>query len=307
MNETIIRTDGLTKRYRQHYALNNVSINLQRGEIYGFIGQNGAGKTTLFRLLTGLSFPTRGELTMFGLSGERNLAKARRRIGSVIEQPVLYPSMTAYQNLEVLQIGKGLPNKKEINRVLEYVGLTDTGKKKAQDFSLGMKQRLALAGALLCAPEILILDEPTNGLDPMNIVELRLLLKRLCEESGTTILLSSHILSELYQLATQYFIMHQGRIVESLTLPQLDEKCRRAVRIRVNDAALGAVALERGLQTANYRVLPDQTILLYDYTDQVERVSRALSEGGLAILEIGLRGDSLEDYFIQAIGGNKNA
>ena len=304
MSDIIIRTDGLSKLYKQHRALDNINISLRRGEIYGFIGQNGAGKTTLFRLLTGLSFPTHGTIEIFGETGERRLAAARKRIGSVIERPVLYPSMTARQNLEVLQIGKGVPDKKDIDRTLELVNLTDTGRKKAKDFSLGMKQRLALAGALLCSPDILILDEPTNGLDPVNIVELRLLLKRLCEERGTTILLSSHILSELYQLATQYFIVHQGRIIEELSLPQLDEKCKRAIRIRVNDAALGAAALERDLQTTNFRVLPNQTIMLYEYVEQTERVARVLADSGLAISEISLQGDSLEDYFVRTIGGD---
>ena len=305
MSKIIIRTDGLTKIYKRQCALDHVSMSLRKGEIYGFIGQNGAGKTTLFRLLTGLSFPTSGEIEMFGQSGEKNLLNARKRIGSVIERPVFYPSMTAYQNLEVLQIGKGLPDKKEIGRVLELVGLTDTGRKKAKDFSLGMKQRLALAGALLNSPEVLILDEPTNGLDPLNIVELRLLLKNLCEERGATILLSSHILSELYQLATQYCIVHQGRIVDEVSLHQLDEKCKRHIRVQVNDAALGVVALERELQTANLRVLSDQTILLYDYVDQVERVSRILAQNDLLISEIGVRGDSLEDYFVRVIGEDR--
>ena len=303
MEESILKAEGLTKSYRGTLALDHINLTLCRGEIYGFIGENGAGKTTTIRLITGLSFPTEGRLSLFGKSGEKELQKQRARIGCMVENPALYKNMTAEQNLEAQRLQRGIPGKECIADTLTLVGLTDTGKKTARHFSLGMRQRLGIAMALLNDPEFLILDEPINGLDPSGIVEIRELMKRLNRERGITILVSSHILSELYQTATRYILLHKGRVLEELTQQELDEKCRRHIAIKTNDAAKTATALEKGLQTSNFQVMPDGTVRLYDHLDDLENVARVLSGAGLLVTGLSLAGDSLEDYFLNKIGG----
>ena len=301
----VLETKDLTKKYKNTQALDGVNIKLEKGNIYGFIGQNGAGKTTLIRLITGLSFPTSGELYLFGQTGEKQLQEQRKRIGCMVETPALYPNMTAYQNLEIQRIQRGIPDKKVIKDTLELVGLKDTGKKKAKDFSLGMKQRLGIALALINDPEFLILDEPVNGLDPVGIVEVRELIKRLNKEKGMTILISSHILDELYQTVDHYIIISHGSILENLTQSELNEKCKKHIAIKVDDVSLAATILEEQLNTRNYQIMPDKTIRLYDYIEDVKSVSVALSKNNLIITGISLTGDRFEDYFIRRIGGNK--
>lgn len=210
MVEYVLRTHSVSKQYKHQLVLNKVNLTIKKGSIYGFIGQNGAGKSTLIRLVTGLACPTMGKIELFGQSNERELIEARRRIGTIIEGPALYPHLSAAENLEAHRLLKGIPGKECIQKTLEIVGLQDTGKKKAKNFSLGMKQRLGIAIALIGDPEFLILDEPINGLDPMSVVEIRELLKKLNHEYGITILISSHILSELHLLATHYGIIHKG-------------------------------------------------------------------------------------------------
>lgn len=301
----VLETKNLTKKYKNTQALECINIKLEKGNIYGFVGQNGAGKTTLIRLITGLSFPTSGELYLFGQTGEKNLQEQRKRLGCMVETPALYPNMTAYQNLEIQRIQRGIPDKRVIEDTLELVGLRDTGKKKAKDFSLGMKQRLGIALALINDPEFLILDEPVNGLDPIGIVEVRKLIKRLNKEKGMTILISSHILDELYHTADHYIIISHGSILETLTQEELNEKCKKHIAINVDDVYIAATILEKELHTNNYKIMPDKTIRLYDYLDDIKSVSIALSRNNLIITGISLSGDSLEDYFIQRIGGDK--
>lgn len=225
MKEIIFETVNLTKKYADAIALDKVSISIKQGEIYGFIGENGAGKTTMLRILTGLAEPTSGEIFLFGKKG-KELAKCRKRIGCIVESPAVYLDMTAYENLEVQRIQRGIPGKSCINSVLKLVNLKDTGKKKAKDFSFGMRQRLALAIALLGEPQFLVLDEPVNGLDPIGIIELRNLLKQLNREKGITILMSSHILTELHQLASCYGMISHGRLIQQITAKELEEKCK---------------------------------------------------------------------------------
>ncbi|NMF06368.1 ABC transporter ATP-binding protein [Clostridium beijerinckii] len=299
----VLETKNLTKKYKNTQALDGVDIKLEKGNIYGFVGQNGAGKTTLIRLITGLSFPTSGELYLFGQTGEKKLQEQRKRLGCMVETPALYPNMTAYQNLEIQRIQRGIPDKKVIDDTLELVGLKDTEKKKAKDFSLGMKQRLGIALALINDPEFLILDEPVNGLDPVGIVEIRELIKRLNKEKGMTILISSHILEELYHTADHYIIISHGNILETLTQEELNEKCKKHIAINVDNISLAATILEEELHTKNFQVMPDKTIRLYDYLDDIKSVSVALSRNNLIITGISLAGDSLEDYFIRRIGG----
>ena len=303
MEEFIFEAKSLTKKYRGTIALDHINLTLRRGEIYGFIGENGAGKTTTIRIITGLSFPTEGQMTLFGKTGEKELQQQRARIGCMVETPALYKNMTAQQNLEAQRIQRGIPDKKCIDETLELVGLTDTGKKTVSHFSLGMRQRLGIAMALLNDPEFLILDEPINGLDPSGIVEIRELMKRLNRERGITLLVSSHILSELYQTATRYILLHQGRVLEELTQQELDEKCKRHIAIKTNDAAKTATALESALHTTNFQVMPDGVVRLYDHLDNTEDVARVLSQAGLLVTGLSLAGDSLEEYFLNKIGG----
>lgn len=303
MEESVFEARNLTKRYRGTLALDHMNLSLRRGEIYGFIGENGAGKTTTIRLITGLSFPTEGSMSLFGKSGEKELQRQRARIGCMVETPALYKDMTAEQNLEAQRIQRGIPDQECIGEVLHLVGLLETGKKTVRHFSLGMRQRLGIAMALLNDPEFLILDEPINGLDPSGIVEIRELMKRLNRERGITILVSSHILSELYQTATRYILLHKGRVLEELAQNELDEKCKRHIAIQTNDAAKTVTALENALHTTNFQVMPDQTVRLYDYLDNMEEVARILAQAGLLVTRFSLAGDSLEDYFLHKIGG----
>ena len=305
MDRSVIRTKDVTKVFKSGFKLEEINISIKKGEIFGLIGQNGAGKSTLLRLIAGLSYPTSGTIERFGFENSQGLVNAQKRMGVTIENPALYPHMTAHENLEVHRLEKGVPGKACIERALELVGLIDVGRKKVKHFSLGMKQRLGIALALLSDPEFLILDEPTNGLDPTGIVELRELIKNLNQKRGLTVLISSHILSEIYQLATRFCFIHQGRILEQLTKTELDEKCRQHVRIKVDDAAKGALILERDLATTNFEVLADGTIKLYSYLNDVRMVSRTLTENDLTIEHLSIDGESLENYYRKLLGGIK--
>lgn len=303
MEQAVLTTFDLTKRYKDQTALDQVNLDVRKGDIYGLIGQNGAGKSTLLRIVTALAWPTSGAVSLFGESSESGLIEARKRVGAIIEGPTLLPEMTARDNLEVHRLLRGIPGKACISKTLALVGLEDTGKKKARNFSLGMKQRLGLAIALLGDPELLILDEPTNGLDPKGIVELRELIKKLNREMGITIVISSHILGELYQMATKYGIIHKGKLLEQITHEELHEKCKRHLRIRVDDASKAAAVLERELGTQDYEVLQDGTIKLYSLFRDVRRVSMALTSNGLVLEYFAPGGDDLETYFTKRVGG----
>ncbi|MFK9092662.1 ATP-binding cassette domain-containing protein [Bacillus salipaludis] len=303
MNDYVLKTINLTKQYKQQLALSKVNLSIKKGSIYGFIGQNGAGKSTLIRLVSGLAFPTTGTVELFGKSNDTELIHARKRIGTIIEGPALYPQMTAAENLEVHRLLKGIPGKGCIEKTLTLVGLQDTGKKKAKYFSLGMKQRLGLAIALLGDPEFLILDEPINGLDPMGVVEIRELLKRLNREFGITILISSHILSELHLLATHYGIIHRGELIEQLTAEELNGKCQQFLHIKVDNPNKAATVLETELSTTDFEVMPDGVMKLFAYLDVPGRVSTILTNHGLVIEQFMPMGEDLEGYFMNRIGG----
>lgn len=304
---SVLQTNGLTKTYHGFSALHDVSITLETGRIYGLIGQNGAGKSTLMRMVAGLGFPTAGSITLFGHGGEKALQEERKRIGSMIEHPSLIADMTAKENLRFHRLIRGVPNAETEDKQLELVGLTDTGRKKARDFSLGMKQRLGIACALLSNPELLILDEPINGLDPLGVVEIRNLVIKLCKERQMTILISSHNLPELYQTATDYIIIHKGEIKQTLTLAELDERCRHHLRIQCDQPEKLAVVLEERLHTHSYQVLPDKTVKLFDYLDKKEQVANVLFDNGIVVTGLSKEGETLEDYFVSLIGGEKHA
>lgn len=306
MVKYVLKTENLVKSYHGVTVLNNVTVTLEAGKIYGLIGRNGAGKSTFMKLVTGLAFPTSGSIELFGHTGEKALQAERKRLGSMIEYPSLDLNMTAKENIRFHRIMKGIPDGKIEDEVLKLVNLTGTGKKKAKNFSLGMKQRLGIAIALLGNPELLILDEPINGLDPIGVVEIRNLLKKLCEEKQMTILISSHNLPEMYQTATNYIIIHKGEIKQNLTLDELEENCKHYILINSTEPEKLASVLEMKLKTTNYKVMPDKSIKLYDYVDEKERIARTLFENKIIVTNFSSEGDTLEDYFVSVVGGGEN-
>lgn len=306
MNSVILQAHGLTKEYRNTIALDHIDLQIEKGKIYGFIGRNGAGKTTFLRLVTGLAFPTSGTLALWGENAAKELNEQRKRIGCMIETPALFPSMTAYQNMEIQRIQRGIPDKTVIEKTLKMVGLKDIGKKSVRNFSLGMRQRLGIAIALLNTPEFLILDEPINGLDPAGIVEVRDLLKSLNNEYGMTILVSSHILEELYQIAKEFILIDKGKIIEEISDRELNERCKRHIAIKTTDSQKALIALEEKLHTENFKLLPDGVIHLYDYIDDMEKVATVLSDAHILVTGLSVSGDTLEDYFLSITGGTKN-
>lgn len=304
MTEVICQTKDLCKNYKNFHALENVNLSIKRGEIYGLIGENGAGKSTLIRILTGLAFKSSGVINLFGQT--EHLQCERAKIGCTVEMPALYKDMTAEQNLEIQRVQRGIPDKKCISKTLELVGLDNTKKKKVNNFSLGMKQRLSLAVALLGEPEFLILDEPVNGLDPTGIIELRELLKKLAKENHVTILISSHILSELNQLATCYGFLDHGKLLRQITAAQLNEECRRHIKLKTDDIKRTTTILEEKLKIKNYSVYPDNFIRVYEKLEEIHSISKTLFSNGVVVEELSIQGEDLETYFENLIGGNKN-
>ena len=307
MKKVVLKTYNITKKYGEQLAVDNVNMTIKKGDIYGFIGQNGAGKTTLIRLITGLIHKSGGEIELLGVNEENELNKARTMVGSLIESPSLYTNMTARENLEVSRLVRNIPGKKCIDEVLELVGLKDVEKKKVKNFSLGMRQRLGIANALMGNPKLLILDEPINGLDPMGIVEIRELLKKINKEKDMTILISSHILSELSELATTYGIISNGKLIEEITAKQLSKKCRQYIDLKVDDTARAVILLERELGISDYEVLEDSNIKVFSNLDNVGEVNSLLSRSGIIVESISVKGESLEEYFMNKVGGVLNA
>ena len=303
MSSIILEAKSLTKEYKQTLALDHINLQIKKGKIYGFIGQNGAGKTTFLRLVTGLAFPTSGTLSLWGNSGTEELQKQRKRIGSMIETPALFPSMTAYQNMEVQRIQRGIPDKSVIKRTLDMVGLQDTGKKSVRNFSLGMRQRLGIAIALLNTPELLILDEPINGLDPIGIAEVRSFIRELCDARGKTILISSHILSEISLLADDIGIINRGALLEEESLAELEAKSSKHIRFTVSDTAQAARLLERTFHENNFSIQDDHNLRLHNLDLPVGKIVTAFVENGLEVSEAHTCEESLEDYFKRVTGG----
>ena len=307
MIEEVVKIVNLSKSYNHNYALSDVSITLHPGRIYGFIGQNGAGKTTLLRIITGLAFPTAGSIALFGAVDQNGLENARKQIGCMIEHSGMYPNFTARENLELQRVLKGISDKESVERVLEVVDLVKTGNKKFKDFSMGMKQRLGIAAALLGNPKLLILDEPLNGLDPMGIVEIRELLIKLNKEHNLTILISSHILSELFMLASDYIIIHEGKIMDCLTQSELADKCKKHVIIEADNVDRAVYVLKNHLKTNNYEVGSDSKIKLFDYFNDRNLLAQTFFNQDVLITELSYAEETLESYFIYSIKGGKHA
>lgn len=306
MENCILKTTEISKKYKDIYLLRNVNMTIKKGDIYGFIGKNGAGKTTLIKIICGLVNKSGGEIALFGNHERGALRENRKRLGTLIEQAAFFGDMTAYENMELTRRQRGIPGKKCIVEKLRLVGLNPLEEKKVSRYSLGMKQRLGIAMALLGDPEFLILDEPINGLDPMGVAQVREILKKLNKDHGTTILISSHLLSELHQLATCYGIINDGQLIEEISSKELDEKCKKALEVKVNDAKMASLVLENNLGISKFKVLPNNLIKVYDYLDKVEEISKAFIEEGISVYEISIKGDDLERYFLNLVGGSDN-
>lgn len=303
MRETIVTMKNLAKKYNTVYALKGIDMELRQGDIYGLVGRNGAGKTTLLRLITGQAYPTEGELSLFQAIGESDLNRERKRLGAIIETPSFYSYLTAEQNLEYYRIQRGIPGRNCIKEVLEEVGLSGAGGKKCKNYSLGMKQRLGLALALMNNPEILLLDEPINGLDPFGIVEIRNLLLKLNQEKKITILISSHILSELSNLVTRYGFIHNGSMIKQLSQEELMKECSQYLEVKVDQTEKMTALLERELGCTSYTVTPDYAIQIYDYLDKPAIISELAVRHGIGLNSINTKEVDLEQYFIQLAGG----
>lgn len=297
----VIETNNLTKKYKDQYALKDCSIKVEKGDIYGIVGKNGAGKSTLLKLISGITLPTSGDIKIFGQS---NLETQRKKMAAIVENPSLFGDLSARENLEYFRIQRGIPDQKKIDEALKLVGLGDVGKKQVKKFSVGMKQRLALALALMSNPEILILDEPTSGIDPAGIVQIRKLLQKLAKEEGVTILISSHILAELANLATKVVIIDKGQIKEELSLEDLYEKSSAYLELKTSDPAKTVAILEKDFNIKNYEVLPEGQIKVLEGLDQVEDLVKKLVEANIGVSKVLKEHKSLEDYYINLTGEN---
>jgi len=302
MNEVILKTTGLSKTYRKSAALQDCSLSIVRGQIYGLVGKNGAGKTTLMRLICGQSFPTVGEICLFGKKVRKEIEENRTRIGYMLETPAFFPNFSARKNLEIYSIKKGLPINDHIDKLLGFVGLAHTKDKKFSQFSLGMKQRLGLALALLGDPELLILDEPVNGLDPVGIVQIRDILVKLNQERGVTILISSHLLKELSSIATHYGFIDKGRLIREISTTTLQKECQNVLRLKVSDPSRACAILEELCGLKKYKVLPDNIIECYELIEHPEQINRELVTNGIDVYSLNLEGKDLEAYFLEMLG-----
>ena len=302
----IIRTNNISKNYGSFTALRDMNITIKKGDIYGLVGNNGAGKTTFLRILTGQSQPTSGTFELFGKSGEKELQRARRRTGAIIEQPCFYPKLTVGKNLEYYRIQRGIPGKDSVDRALEAVNILEAKNKKFSDLSLGMKQRVGLALAMMGEPELLILDEPINGLDPSGIIEIRNLILKLNKENNVTIIISSHILSELSNIATSYGFLNKGVLVEQLTAKELEDKCTSYIEVKVDNTKKLCAVIEEKLGYKNYKVLPGNVIHLFEGIKEPEKVSKLAFENAMALKEITQKMIKLEDYYMSLVGGKDN-
>ena len=300
MNNTVIKLRDISKKRGQTEILNHLNMTVYQKDIYGFIGQNGAGKSTTMKIIMSLIKETQGQLELFdSLDNQIN----RSRIGAIIENPAFYPYMTAYENLKYYVQYKGIVEINSIEKVLKMVGLENVRKKKYKNYSLGMKQRLGLALALINNPDLLILDEPLNGLDPQGIVELREILSHLNKKYGITMLISSHILDELEMIATRYGFIHQGQMIEEITAEKLQEKLKKYISLDVENIGLASITLEQKLHTENFKVMDEHTIYLYDFVNESSLVATTLIQEGVILNKMNISNVSLENYYLSLIKG----
>ncbi|MBE6024743.1 MAG: ABC transporter ATP-binding protein [Cellulosilyticum sp.] len=307
MGEYIVQTQNLCKSYNKNLVVDKVNMNVKKGEIYGLVGRNGAGKTTIMKMLCGLVFPSEGKIQLMGKDFEGKMVKGIDRIGNILEIPAFFPYLSARDNLEYYRIQKGIPEKECVDKLLEFVGLEHAGKKRFKNFSLGMKQRLGFGYALLGNPDLLILDEPTNGLDPQGIISFREMILKLVKEKQITVIISSHILSELSHLADTYGFINNGKLIEEIPATIISERCKHHLLIKVNDSAKAAIVLEEKLQTNNYEIIETQTIKLFDYLEAPDQVVETLVLNKVSVFTVQeIKGD-LEEYYMKVMGDEKYA
>ena len=303
MSKYVIETKNLTKQYGTQKSVADLNIHVKQGRIYGLLGRNGAGKTTTMKMLLGLTQPTSGEVTIWGQPLRTNEKKLLPRIGYLIESPGFYPNLTATENLRIFATLRGVPNRNAIKNALDLVGLPYKDKKLFSQYSLGMKQRLAIALAIMHDPELLILDEPINGLDPIGIAEVRSFIRDLCTERGKTILISSHILSEIALLADDIGIIDHGALLEEESLAELEAKSSRHIRFTVSSTTQAARILERGFHETQFTIQDDYKMRLHNLDISVGEIVTAFVENGLTVSEAYICEESLEDYFKRVTGG----
>ena len=303
MSKYVIETKNLTKQYGTQKSVADLNIHVKQGRIYGLLGRNGAGKTTTMKMLLGLTQPTSGEVTIWGKPLRTNEKKLLPRIGSLIESPGFYPNLTATENLRIFATLRGVPNRNAIKNALDLVGLSYKDKKLFSQYSLGMKQRLAIALAIMHDPELLILDEPINGLDPIGIAEVRSFIRGLCSERGKTILISSHILSEIALLADDIGIIDHGALLEEESLAELEAKSSRHIRFTVSSTTQAARILEQSFHETQFTIQDDYKMRLHNLDIPVGEIVTAFVENGLTVSEAYVCEESLEDYFKRVTGG----
>ncbi|MGV8981761.1 ABC transporter ATP-binding protein [Clostridium sp.] len=297
----ILRTTNLMKKFRDKEVVNNVNMNIKKGEIYGFLGPNGAGKTTIMKMIVNLVKPSCGEIEIFGEKLTNGDYEVLKRIGSIIEYPVFYEKLTGRENLELHCEYMGYYDKSAIDKVLDLLSLKDIENKAVKDFSLGMKQRLGIARAIITRPEFLILDEPINGLDPIGIKEIRNLLIMLCKEYGITILISSHILGEIEQIADTIGIINNGRLIEEVSMDSVRQQNTEYVEIVTADYIKAAYILENDLNISNFKIVDNATIRIYDLRLAQKDISKALILKGIDIQAINKKNSTLEDHFLKLL------
>lgn len=302
MDNIVIETSGLTKKYTNQTVVNDVSLHVKKGQIYGLLGRNGAGKTTTLRMIMGLLSPTHGDVKIFGTTNTRN-GSIYKRIGSLIEAPSFYENLTGQENLELIASLRGIHRTDAVVNALEKMDLIDAARKKVVNYSLGMKQRLGIAMAIMHEPEFLILDEPTNGLDPVGIQQMRLFIRSLNNEKGMTVLVSSHILSEIEQIADMVGIIHQGSLLEETPMNEIQRHNRQYVKLTVTSISKVIPILEKKLLIRDYEAVDDHTIRIYEIEQDMGKVNKELVNNDINVSEISIMKGCLEDYFIKVTGG----
>lgn len=301
----ILRTYDLTKKYKNCKAVENLNMSINKGEIYGFLGENGAGKTTTIRMIMGLIKKSGGEIELFSQKYSNKNRELLKRIGSMIEYPGFYPNLTAKENLDIHRRMMGIQDKTCIIDALKTTGIEDVGNKKVKEFSLGMKQRLGISRAILHHPEFLILDEPTNGLDPRGIKEIRDLILDLNGKQGITFLISTHILSEIQQMATKIGIINRGTLLEEISYEELQKRNRHYINLKINNDRKASFILENKLDIHDYEIWEKNSIRIYEKLENISDVNKELVSNDIEVKEIGIKLDSLEDYFLKLVGKNQ--
>ncbi|MCQ2503753.1 MAG: ATP-binding cassette domain-containing protein [Saccharofermentans sp.] len=301
MDDMLLVAEELSKEYKKVKAVDSVNLHIKKGTIYGLIGKNGAGKTTIMKMITGMATPSSGSFTYSGFEGDKR--DAYSRIGALIEAPALLPNLSAYDNIKLKCLAYGIGDDAYIMDKLKLVGLDGVAKRKAGKFSLGMKQRLGIAMALVGEPDFLVLDEPINGLDPQGIVEIREMLMKLNSEKGITILISSHILEELAKIAKDYAIINEGRIIEESTLEDLKLKCRDKIVIKTSNTSPVLPILDSN-NFSDYQVIDSNTIYIYERLGDISTLNMEIAKAEIPVESIGVQSSDLEEYFIKLTGAS---